>query len=409
MELTIKELFDERVKVKFDRKLMKKIYKFQLEFISKNEDHMAFFGGNLTGVHVLRFTDKDFNYFYQDIIKIDPNDVKENLKYVKELNLDWKIVTDVFNLTTMYMVHRFYTSPLLSKRDREKAAADTCMLFNYRTICGIITDRFRYPADHRIASKTYENLSNRFLIKQLGNWQEVLEYRSKDNVSKTSTHLKTIEKFNDLYGVRYLITDNFGRISDMIKNIYREFINVHQQGDRIGSENMTEFGEGGVEEFKDKVTGFQVYNDYIFSILSDRNSFIKPELLNIVSKTIPTASARQTEKVLVYLSENYYEVKNIKLFEDFINKCLEHSFNYLEVNGMLLKSNYDLSNILVKLKGMYMSSRSTEVILSDIRDLGETIVKDATNKTNSQLISSVRSAIILYIFLRSFTKDHYNK
>mgnify|MGYP000662071918 CR=1 FL=1 len=54
---TIKGVF-ERVceHVKFDVALAQRVIEFQIAFVNKNEEHMAFFGGNLTGVHVVRFT-----------------------------------------------------------------------------------------------------------------------------------------------------------------------------------------------------------------------------------------------------------------------------------------------------------------------------------------------------------------
>ena len=102
MNLTLLELFDGLFKnKKFDAKLAKEVYRFHIAFISKTDDHAAFFGGNLTGVHVLRFTEREFNWFFNMLADIDPNAVKDKLRNVPDINLDWEITSDVFNLTVM--------------------------------------------------------------------------------------------------------------------------------------------------------------------------------------------------------------------------------------------------------------------------------------------------------------------
>lgn len=57
---TIKGAF-ERVcgYVKPTPELAKRVINFQIGFVNKKEDHIAFFGGVLTGVHVVRFTPQD--------------------------------------------------------------------------------------------------------------------------------------------------------------------------------------------------------------------------------------------------------------------------------------------------------------------------------------------------------------
>ena len=57
--------------VNFDRALAKRLSGFQTGFVAKNEEHMAFFGGNLTGAHIVRFTSQDRDKFFIDIVNVD--------------------------------------------------------------------------------------------------------------------------------------------------------------------------------------------------------------------------------------------------------------------------------------------------------------------------------------------------
>ena len=47
-------------------------------FVTKNQDHMEFFGGNLTGVHIVRFTPADMDRFFLDVLDIEEEEVKDS-------------------------------------------------------------------------------------------------------------------------------------------------------------------------------------------------------------------------------------------------------------------------------------------------------------------------------------------
>ena len=70
--MNVKTIFDtECSHLKFDKKLGALIARYVLDFINKNSDHMTFFGGNLTGVQIVRFTDEDRNRWFTDILGTD--------------------------------------------------------------------------------------------------------------------------------------------------------------------------------------------------------------------------------------------------------------------------------------------------------------------------------------------------
>ena len=63
--------------------------------------------------------------------------------------------------------------------------------------------------------------------------------------------------------------------------------------------------------------------------------------------------------------------------------------------------------MLSRLRGVYMSSRSTDPILIDLRERTEKIVEIATNNKNPSNLASTRTGVLLYIVLRTFTMKHY--
>ena len=84
---TIKSVCDELLKdLVFDTKLINKLYKFQVGFTHKNKEHMEFFGGNLTGVQRVRFTNSDFSEYFDTIINHDPNELRNRLEKTIVIN-----------------------------------------------------------------------------------------------------------------------------------------------------------------------------------------------------------------------------------------------------------------------------------------------------------------------------------
>jgi hypothetical protein len=68
--ITLLDVFDEQFKhVKFDAKLAKAIYTYQISYINSSREYLEFFGSNLLGVHVIRFKDSDVTKFF-DVLDI---------------------------------------------------------------------------------------------------------------------------------------------------------------------------------------------------------------------------------------------------------------------------------------------------------------------------------------------------
>lgn len=405
MNKSLKELFDEHLgRIKFNQALANEFYRFQVEFVNKNEDHMAFFGGKMLGVQVVRFTEQDYTKFF-DIIDLDRDRVKyEIVNYVDAIPESWKVANDVFSETCMYLIHRFLTSPLMSEERRERAALDVALTFNYRWIAALIRDYFRFPADPKLAQATYANLSQRFLIKKLGSWQEVMTYRANEMIAKEGLHRQTFLRYNDDGEIVRALNDSQGRIRDMVKNVYAEMVKAHNSGDKIHMTGSTTIDSDGVDVIKDRVHGLESYTNYLLSVIPDRNSFIKQELVQVIVQVMYTMQERGFVKVLDWISLNIATKPQV---EEFVRLTLIHSFNYLSEHGSILKNTKDLAGLLAKLKGIYNSSRSSDEDLLKLRDLGTSLIGESIGKTNEQTVAAIRTGILLYICLRAYTKHHY--
>lgn len=407
-DITLKDVFDDLLgNVKFDGKKARQTRLYQVEFVHANQDHRAFFGGNLIGVHRVRFAYAEVDRYFEDLVGIDEDTLTPAIRTVTTINHDFKISGDVMNLTTMYLIHRYLTSPYLSEVARHQAAKDVALIFLYRTIAALLATFFKYPIDTETAQAVYERLSGRYLIKKLGTWQAVFDYRADEFIGKNSPHREALMKFKDDAAIVNAINDLQGRLKDMLKNIYGEFIYVHEHGGRIGTGSVTMVDADGEEIVKDRVHGLETYQMYLLSVMEDSNSFYKQELVDVVAKVIPTLHGRAFPNVLRWMSGEVSAAHREQIVK-FSNHVLMMAFNYLLENDYVLHRSKDIVLLTSKLKGYILSSRKDTPDLTFFRDEGERIIKASVKQTSNQTVAALRNGLFLYLCLRAFTKHAYS-
>lgn len=391
--------------VRFDARLAKRVSDFKIGFANKNEDHMEFFGGNLLGVQIVRFTPHDRDKFFVDVVEIDESEVEDAIHAVPVVHPDRVVSSDTFNQVGIWMIHNFYVSALPEKM-KLRAMEDVAVIMCYRFITSLFYSRFRYPADKEVAQATYDSLSNKFAIKQYGTWQGVLDARASDMVSIKGIHAKVVEHYDDDLAIINMINDAQGRIRSMVNNVYSEFMKVRERGVRVKSTSLVADFDGE-QIFKDKTRTLASYIQYSMSIASDEHAYIKQDILDVLEKAVHTAPPQLVRQVLQWCCMNQKHTGN-KDFEKLIERTLVHSFEYLSNNRTTFRDTNNLSLLVSTLKGVYTSSRGSEPALVELRELAVKIVKKSATTRNANLIASIRTALLLYIVIRAFTMNHYS-
>lgn len=401
MRVMLKEVMDVHFKhVKFDSKLAKALYKFNVEYINSDKEYLLFYGSNLLGVQKVRFKDSDVSHFF-DIINVERYKITEDIKRVTDINQEFKISSDTLNLTIIYLLHRFINSTDIDNKTRDRVLYDVSSLFFYRTLAALISDNFKYPADPKIAQKAYANLSNKYLIKRLGTWGKVVEYRAYKLIDPKGLHYKALKSLNDDLAVVYAINDSQGRIRDMIKNYYGEFAKVHSQGESIGRTSSTYLDADGQESVKDKVMSVERYIHYTQDLLTDEHGFIKDDFITVISKVNSNVSFRSLKQTLKWLVSAYGHTEHHKLVDEFVQIALIHSFHLIEYT-ICPSSLRDYPTILSQLKNLLASSRSNDPDLFRIKVLGEQLVALAfPYKVNTALMIATRNSVVMYLVLRA--------
>lgn len=407
MHETVKTIFDDEcANLEIGPKIVKRLNQYYHAFISKNEDHIKFFGGNLLGVEVVRFTDADRSKWFDEILEVVDGPLEDRLLALPTINAEFFVSSDTMNLSCIWLAHAIFNSARLNDAQKHEAMVNTMLVLQIKFFTSRYFRHFRYPADRATAEATYAQLSFKYAIKVHGSWAAYLVARSEEIISKESIHYKTITEMNDDFKVVYALNDIQGRIRDMLKNIYDVFLTVHRQGVKISTtSSVVEYD--GVEVLKDKTKNLTAYIRYINAVITDKNSFIREELLVVIEKLMHTASPKLFRESLAYMSDNYRQ-NGAKEIEQSLEEILLHSFDYLTQNKALIRNSTDLAGLLSKIRGVYTSSRSSDPVLLSIREKVEKIVSHATGNKNSSIIASVRTAVCLYIVLRSFTMKHYS-
>lgn len=403
--ITIKEVFDELFgETVFDKKLIEKVYRFQTWFLDLSKEHLRFFGSNLIGVHTIRWRKiEDTNRFFRDVLGVESQDVEEKVRTITTISHEFVTISDHLNLTMMYMIHRFLTSPLLNEEDRQRGAYDTALVFFYRCIAIRQSEYFKkFAADPKIAEAAYSRLNRKFLIRQLGTWGKVMEYRANALITKRTEgenelHYPTFILFTDDQKIANAIADSENRIRDLYKNYVAEFYAAIEEGHSISISSSTITDMEGIEKIKDKIKHVENTITLVQRMISDPHSFIRADLVQVIGEINTNTSQRMINTALQWVSAEAINPTNYKLIDEFVRLTITHAFHLLKEAGIVKMT--DIPYLLITLKNLFLSTRSTDADLVKIRSLADKIVLKAAGKVNQSLALATRTSLILYLIL----------
>lgn len=401
----VKEVFDSELKdIEYDKNLALAVARYKQNFINRSKDHAAFFGGNLLGVDVLRFLESDKDRWFDDILQADEELLREKLHALDWINPEWNISSNVMNLSCAFLVHRFFHSSLPANQ-KKQAMMDVLLVMQFKFISSILFRFFPYPADRAVAEATYAALTMKFILKEKGSWLKLLEYRAEEILARTAPHYRAISSMDSNKEVVEFLNAVHGAIKGYIKSMREVMEQQRLTGGKIRTVSSVA-GVDGEEILKDRTRGPAVYTTYLKSILSDKNSFIREELLLVITKIQPSATYTHLRSALEHLSGGYFGADHMKI-EKIVNLTMVHAFAYLSENRVSLRTNVDLPNMLIRLKGAYTSSRSNDPDLLELRAMIEEIIRPSVASKTAAVVSSVRTGVLLYIVARAYTKAYY--
>lgn len=399
----IKQVFEQHCShLVFDQKFLLKVQTYERKFVTKNDTHISFFGGNLLGVDPVRFKDEDRNRWFDEILEVDEQALEDDLYALEEVVTHRHVSSDVMNLSCLWVIHSFLTSPKLNDVDKYNGALATAQILQYKFITSIMAHFFRFNADPIVAQATYSQLTKRYGIKEYGNWYDLLKSRSDAIVRKGGLHYNGLVAFDK--DIDKIVNDIQGRIKDIIKNIMDVFTSVKNSPDLQIRNTSSTLELDGELKVRDKTRLITQYMRYLLELIHDKNNFIIPELVGVIVKTVPTMRKSYLVEVLTYMSNNASPKADPRV-QRICELTLQHAFDYLTKNPGTMASSSDIPGLLRKMRSLYQASRTNNPMILEMRELTEAISKVATGSKNSTLIASIRNAVLLYVLLRTFTMN----
>jgi hypothetical protein len=393
--------------VHIDEMLIKRLQRYVTEFTHRNPDHLDFFSGNLLGVEKVRFKSSDWDNFFDEVVRVDDVELRTELMQLPVFEPYGQVGRDVMNITCMWLIHTIYSSHL---KDTLKQQGMRCaaLIFNYKVLTSKLAHDFKFPADRETAIAVYAELNKKYSLKKHGSWSALLDARAEDMIREGGLHWSTIQNFTPdagTPGVLYMVTDSQGRIRDLIKTLWEVLERVRKSDAKIittGSHITID----GVAEVGDMTRHLLTYKHYIHSVAGTHDSFIKSDLVDVIGMAMHTMNPDYFLQTLVHISDQYHG-RDSERYESLLDETMIHAFTLLAKERQQRNRGFDLANIIVKLRGVYMSARTQDPYMLELRRLADEIVGESLRGRAASAQAAVRTGVLLYIVLRALTRSYY--
>lgn len=394
---------DECGHLKIDKKLVKTLASFDRDYINQNQNHVEFYGGVLIGTPRVAFTTGDYNRWFDEVLRADDVAIRKGLRSTPYIDPTWKVTTDPLNMSVCWLIHKLATSKELSPTDAEIGIRSAIRILHYKFLGSLIFNFFPYEPSREVAEATYAALSRKFMLREAGSWSTLLDMRARDIVSQSSPHYNTIQRFTDDRAVIYMMNDIQSRIRSIVRNIRSVFEVVYQAGKRITTTDSHFTAEGEVK-VKDVVRATSAIRRAAKDSMVDRNTFIRPVLLNSIFKIVHTAPRNPTIQLMEYLVNNVGPHGDKEVLK-VVDEIIVHAISHMEQSSTSGDFNYQ--TFLVRLKALYTSSRTNNKTVVYVRHALTKMIRRSTDLKADSTISAVRTAVVLYIVLRAFASKTY--
>ena len=394
---SINTVFTEHCNIKFDREFTLSVLTFVNNFVRKDENSIAFWGGNLLGVYPVKWVNDDKLTWLEDVLRIaDYDQLCRDIGDLPDVDSSWNIAGDPINLSFIWVAQHALISTTLAAKDKETLATYAINMLQYKFITSIHTNNFKYSANLSVALAVYEALDKKSQLKRLGSWGALVSARTEDILSVGGLHTNTMRNLNNDEYVVKMINDIYNRIKSILKVLTRDFYLIKNSNARIAASDKftTVDGESLI---KDSVNKYAHIKENMHSVIPDLNTFLRDDLLNVVNITINTTYPIYLKETLTYISNNYGH-NDVHKLPVLIDDILMFVFEILRKDKIELNN---MPAVGIKLKGVLRASRITAPEYLAIREKVGIIVKLANPTIADCNIASTRISTIMYISLRA--------
>ena len=400
----VKIFFKENLpQLNVNKKLIKDLKSFRLDWCTKDSDYIDFLGSNLLGVHSIAFSVLDDTKLMTTIFKIhDYRELQKEIWLTTGIEKEYKIGSNIIYNVLMYTAYLFVNDKSLSEKEKNAGIRELCLIMQYKQFSSVYNHSFKWKPTEAIANAVYNKLSHKFIIKRLNNWQEVFEFRADSCINDKELNYGRLRKYNSETAIR-LITDIQIKLKEQIKHIYGVLDKITKANDYVIQESSTFIGgDNNDEQMNDVTNNIGAYIVNMKSIAFIPNDFISNEIINIVASLFKNMDRTLVYTFLRYMTDSDH-VNTHKLTSN-IESILVITFRYLQQNNINIENRETIPQALLLVKNFWSASKVKDAKMDDIKT---DIVSDAfkcTGKRTGHVLVTISLSYIVYIFLRSLKK-----
>lgn len=406
----LKEIFDEYVDVSIDKKFLERITKWRNKFYSKNSEHVGFFSSASFGLYIPKWTSEEDDEWLTEIIGIDEEEVADYVYELPSINKDFQVSSNILSISFIYLMHKATINKSLSTVDNDKVRKTLMEILVARYMTSIMYKYFyRGKTSPEVSTEVFERLSKRFDLKVAGNWKNWIEMKAEgfvlgDDQRQDAKYAKqeVFQRFEDELVVRKLnsIKSQLNKAAIEINSVFRQ---VLEDQDKIASKSALSMSVDGLY-LADLVRDQTKYLHYQDAIFIDKNTFIKEDLLAVIEQSMPTISSNIFRGALEWILDNQMESKYKRKIMEARHDILIYAIQLIKDEN--LHTN-DLVQVGYRLRQNILSGKNNDRTVLKVRKMIDEFIVKFRPQSKGKLVSLERSAIMIYIVLRTLAMNYY--
>lgn len=391
----LKQLFDEQLpSLVIDKSFYNNFISWYQDILTRNDQHVEFFGSVLLGVYSIKFTGNDFNYFWDVLLEADRDEVKSALHQLSVIDKKNKVISDETNCAFIYLMHKVGASKL-SEKEKKSLITKLLFILQFKFITSRHYNDWKHLANKERALATYNALSNQFKLKHHNSWFEYLTARSMEMYlggERRKDFLYYINKFDDDIKLLQVISGVSSNIGKVLNRWNKVFYDVKLNERQISMASSLSEGEDGLM-LKD-MSGLAQYRLYLESNIGIKSTFVKSDLVETISK-VARVSKHDFKAVLEYITTHYGKDDDTTKYMD---STLFYGLSRLADERKNLK---DINGAYKFLVNAFGSSRSTSLTLERLRERGMKMLGASNvfrNVKNSH-VTVISTYVVIWVLL----------
>ena len=412
---SLKNLLYQKYPLTISRKEYRQVVNYVLQYESLPQ-HALVLNTDLLGVNKMVFTDNDISTLFS-IFNIDKAEFTKIAHSAEGIIPERSTTSNPYHLLVVYLCHMVTLGKQLNAHEKHTFQNMLLNMLHYSFFTSKVGSMLPHGADKPTMQYTIDHLSGKFMIKnpKTNTWKKLIDYKSKDILSKTSIHKDAIAKFSGDDKVTYMLSDMKTRINKQIVGIIMRFYKNKEEGKGIDTEGQIGERSNGEKEIKAITSSLDSVIESLVSNVTNLYEFIDPEMIDIVVKLTHNVKKEQLVSLLTRFSDLAIKQKKKNQldlvkgsgsntiyvgYRILLNELIQKTYR-----ACILDKEVDLKSkvsILNKTRRMYRSSMISDKDILTIKSSVEHMVIQYGGSTRNSTVASLKISFIVYIILLTF-------